>query len=146
MRPGYEDILTDEAVNFVAALTSTFRARRDELLAHRVERQRQIDAGHMPDFLPETAHIRQGDWQIAPLPADLQDRRVEITGPTDRKMVINALNSGAKVFMLTLKTPTRPPGTTSSRARSICAMPSAAPSASPTKRAKSISSMIRQQC
>jgi malate synthase len=99
MRPGYEDILTDEAVNFVAALASAFRARRDELLARRAERQRQIDAGHLPDFLPETAHIRQGDWQIAPLPADLQDRRVEITGPTERKMVINALNSGAKVFM-----------------------------------------------
>jgi malate synthase len=96
---GYEAILTPEAIAFLAKLASTFTSRRDELLQRRVERQARLDAGELPDFLPETASIRAGDWKIAPIPADLQDRRVEITGPTDRKMVINALNSGAKVFM-----------------------------------------------
>jgi malate synthase len=69
------------------------------LLAARVDRQKAIDGGKLPDFLPETAAIREGDWVAAPIPADIQDRRVEITGPVDRKMIINALNSGAKVFM-----------------------------------------------
>ena len=96
--PGLEDILTPEAQAFIAMLAQ-FTDRRDELLKRRAERQARIDGGELPDFLPETAHIRTGDWTIAPTPADLQDRRVEITGPTDRKMVINALNSGAKVFM-----------------------------------------------
>jgi malate synthase len=95
----YETILTPEALAFVAKLTRAFRPRRNELLQKRVERQQQIDSGIMPDFLPETAHIRESDWQVASIPADLLDRRVEITGPTDRKMVINALNSGASVFM-----------------------------------------------
>ncbi|NWF69621.1 MAG: malate synthase A [Chloroflexi bacterium] len=99
MQPGYEAILSAEAVAFVAKLARAFTARRSELLQRRQERWRALDAGQMPDFLPETAAIRAGDWQVAPLPADLQDRRVEITGPTDRKMVINALNSGARVFM-----------------------------------------------
>ena len=99
MRTGFDDILTPEALAFVAKLAQHFEGRRAELLAQRQTRQARIDAGHLPDFLPETAHVRGGDWQIAPLPADLLDRRVEITGPTDRKMVINALNSGAKVFM-----------------------------------------------
>src|SRR5690606_29883215 len=72
---------------------------REELLAARVERARRLDAGERPDFLPETAHVRAGDWTIAPLPADLQCRRVEITGPVDRKMIINALNSGADSYM-----------------------------------------------
>ncbi|MBA3867726.1 MAG: malate synthase A [Anaerolineae bacterium] len=99
MKPGFEEILTPEAVAFVALLARTFSERRDVLLAKRTERQVLLDAGELPDFLPQTAHIRGGDWQVAPVPADLQDRRVEITGPTDRKMVINALNSGAKVFM-----------------------------------------------
>ncbi len=80
-------------------LVKNFGARRDELLALREERKKQLDAGIMPDFLPETKAIRESQWQVAPTPADLQDRRVEITGPVDRKMVINALNSGAKVFM-----------------------------------------------
>ncbi len=97
--PAYAEILTDEAMALVGDIVKTFGARRDELLARRVERQKDLDAGVMPDFLPETAHIRNSDWQVAPTPADLQDRRVEITGPVDRKMVINALNSGAKVFM-----------------------------------------------
>ncbi len=92
-------ILTPEAMDFVALLERTFRDRREELLQRRIQRQAKIDAGTLPDFLPETEHIRQGDWTIAPTPPDLQDRRVEITGPAERKMIINALNSGAKVFM-----------------------------------------------
>lgn len=97
--PEYAEILTPEALEFLATLHRRFNARRLELLARRTERQRAIDAGERPDFLPETAHIRASDWTIAPFPPQLNDRRVEITGPVDRKMVINALNSGAKVFM-----------------------------------------------
>jgi malate synthase len=97
--PEYAAILTPEALAFVAKLQRTFGARRLELLQRRQERQRALDAGQMFDFLPETAEIRMGDWRIALTPADLQDRRVEITGPTDRKMIVNALNSGARVFM-----------------------------------------------
>jgi malate synthase len=97
--PAFAEILTADALAFISQLVATFSARRDELLARRVERQQQLDAGIMPDFLPETAAIREQAWQVAPTPADLQDRRVEITGPVDRKMVINALNSGAKMFM-----------------------------------------------
>ena len=77
----------------------TFDRRRRELLARRVERQKEINAGKLPDFLPETADIRNSEWTVAPIPADLQDRRTEITGPVDRKMIINALNCGASVFM-----------------------------------------------
>ena len=99
MPPEFEEILTPEAIGFVAQLTREFRERRNELLQKRVERQTRLDAGEIPDFLPETAEIRASDWRVAEVPADLQDRRVEITGPTDRKMVINALNSGASVFM-----------------------------------------------
>lgn len=95
----FQEILTPEAVAFVAKLTRAFRQRRNELLEARAERQKRLDAGEMPDFLPETAEIRESDWKVASVPEDLQDRRVEITGPTDRKMVINALNSGASVFM-----------------------------------------------
>lgn len=95
----FAQILTPEALHFVATLMRAFAPRREELLQKRVQRQAEIDAGILPDFLPETASIRQGDWTIAPEPADLQDRRVEITGPVDRKMVINALNSGAKTYM-----------------------------------------------
>jgi malate synthase len=92
-------ILTDEALAFVAGLQRRFGSRRAELLQARAERQQRLDAGELPDFLAETREIRESDWTIDPVPADLQDRRVEITGPTDRKMVINALNSGAKMFM-----------------------------------------------
>jgi malate synthase len=99
MSPGFDQILTPEAVAFVAMLARAYTPRRDWLLHKRVERQARLDAGELPNFLPETAYIREGDWTIAPIPDDLQDRRVEITGPTDRKMVINALNSSAKVFM-----------------------------------------------
>ncbi|MBX9965665.1 MAG: malate synthase A [Burkholderiales bacterium] len=97
--PEFAPILTPEAVAFVAKLHRACNARRLELLERRRVRQTAIDGGKLPDFLPETQHIRDGDWKVAPVPADLQDRRVEITGPTDRKMVINALNSGANTFM-----------------------------------------------
>ena len=99
LHPGYDRILTPEAGAFVALLHTTFDARRRELLARRKVVQAKYDAGALPDFLPETAEIRAGDWKVAPIPADLADRRVEITGPVDRKMVINALNSGANMFM-----------------------------------------------
>ncbi|MCS6934263.1 MAG: malate synthase A [Chitinophagales bacterium] len=97
--PQYAEILTDEALIFIAGLHRNFNKRRLALLNARIERQKSIDAGNLPDFLPETRSIREGDWVAAPIPADIQDRRVEITGPVDRKMIINALNSGAKVFM-----------------------------------------------
>ena len=93
------EILTPQALGFVAKLARKFEGRRRELMAARSRRQQEFDAGRLPDFLPETAHIRGTDWKIGPIPHDLLDRRVEITGPTDRKMVINALNSGANVFM-----------------------------------------------
>ncbi len=99
LEPHFDEILTDEALAFLADLHRRFNPRRLELLTARKERQRRIDDGEMPDFLPETAHVRDGDWRVAPPPPDFADRRVEITGPTDRKMVINALNSGARVFM-----------------------------------------------
>ncbi|HUJ86617.1 MAG TPA: malate synthase A [Burkholderiales bacterium] len=92
-------ILTPEALAFVAKLQRTFEQRRQDLLARRAARQEAFDAGAMPDFLPETAKVRGSEWTIAPQPPDMLDRRVEITGPTDRKMVINALNSGASTFM-----------------------------------------------
>lgn len=95
----YAAILTMPAIEFVAHLSRKFEGRRQSLLAARAVRQKAFDAGALPDFLPETAAIRAGDWHVAPCPADIQDRRVEITGPTDRKMVINALNSGANTFM-----------------------------------------------
>ncbi|HWH38402.1 MAG TPA: malate synthase A [Usitatibacter sp.] len=95
----YGDILTPEAVEFVAALARRFEARRRELMQARTDRQARLDAGEELDFLPETRAIRESDWTVAPIPADLQDRRVEITGPVERKMIINALNSGASTFM-----------------------------------------------
>ncbi len=95
----FESILAPAALRFVANLQRLFLARRRELLAARAERQIGSDAGEMPNFLPETKWIREGDWRVAPIPEDLQDRRVEIMGPVDRKMVINALNSGANCFM-----------------------------------------------
>ena len=95
----HAEVLTREACGFLAELAATFEPRRQELLARRKVRQQQLDAGAMPDFLPETASIREKEWTVAPIPKDLTDRRVEITGPVDRKMIINALNSGASVFM-----------------------------------------------
>ena len=98
--PSFAEILTPEALGFAARLQRGFGARREELLATRTERQKDWDAGKLPDFLPETAHIRTDDsWRVNACPPDLQDRRVEITGPVDRKMVINALNCGANTFM-----------------------------------------------
>jgi len=93
------EVLTPEALAFLAELHRSFDARRLELLAARTARQKRFDAGESPDFLADTKAVRDGDWRVAPIPPDLLDRRVEITGPTDRKMVINALNCGAKVFM-----------------------------------------------
>ncbi len=95
----YSHILTPEALTFVAALETAFGDRRDALLEARMERQARYDAGELPDFLEDTRDIRSGDWTILNTPSDLQDRRVEITGPVDRKMMINAFNSGANVFM-----------------------------------------------
>jgi malate synthase len=95
----YTSVLTTDAVAFVAEMFRKFGGRRRELLQKRVDRMAELERGVLPDFLPETAEIRKADWKVAPIPADLQDRRVEITGPVDRKMIINALNSGASVFM-----------------------------------------------
>ena len=97
--PAYEDILTPEALALVAKLHRAFQPRRKELLAARVERAKRLDAGERPDFLAETKAIREGDWKVAPIPQALHCRRVEITGPVDAKMVINAFNSGADSYM-----------------------------------------------
>jgi malate synthase len=99
IKAGYERVLTPEALAFVADLARGFEATRTALIARRDERQARLDAGALPDFLPETKSIRETDWAIAGVPKDLLDRRVEITGPTTRKMIINAMNSGASVFM-----------------------------------------------
>ena len=95
----HSKILRHQALALVADLEREFRKRRAELLQRREQRQREFDGGARPNFLPETRHVREGDWSVAPAPADLVDRRVEITGPPDRKMVINALNTRARVFM-----------------------------------------------
>src|SRR5579863_6189935 len=92
-------VLTKEAVSFLSRLAHEFEPRRLDLLARRAERQAKLDGGWKPDFLAETRAIREADWTVAPIPKDLMDRRVEITGPVDRKMVINALNCGADVYM-----------------------------------------------
>src|SRR5580704_12298952 len=97
--PQQDRVLTPEALAFIVELQRRFNARRVDLLTARVTRQKRLDAGEKPDFLPATSKIREAEWTVAPIPPDLQDRRVEITGPVDRKMIINALNSGAKVFM-----------------------------------------------
>jgi malate synthase len=97
--PGFETILTQPALELVAKLHRAFEPRRQQLLAARVERTKRLDAGERPDFLAETAHIRAGDWKVAPIPKALHCRRVEITGPVEAKMVINAFNSGADSYM-----------------------------------------------
>ena len=97
--PAYAEVLTAEALAFFVTLARRFEPTRQSLLAARASRQKEFDAGKLPDFLPTTKHIRDGNWVVAPVPADIQDRRIEITGPTDRKMVINALNCGASTFM-----------------------------------------------
>jgi malate synthase len=98
-REGQDRVLTADAVQFIVELQRRFNTRRLELLAARAQRQKRLNAGETPNFLTETQKIRESEWTVAPIPADLLDRRVEITGPVDRKMIINALNSGAKVFM-----------------------------------------------
>src|SRR4051812_44256519 len=102
------EILTPDALAFLAELHRRFDGRRRELLAARTARQARFDGGELPDFLDETKAIREEDWRIAPIPPDLLDRRVEITGPVDRKMIINALNSGANVFMADFEDATTP--------------------------------------
>ena len=99
LTPAQAEVYTPEAVAFVASLAEKFSARRDALLAKRIVRQKEFDAGKFPDFRADTKAIRESEWKVRGIPADLQDRRVEITGPVERKMIINALNSGAKVFM-----------------------------------------------
>ncbi|MCW5837434.1 MAG: malate synthase A, partial [Labilithrix sp.] len=106
--PGQDSILTPDALAFVVELVRKFRPRVVELLAKRAARQADFDAGKAPDFLPETADVRAGDWRCAPVPEVIADRRVEITGPVDRKMIINALNSGASVFMADFEDATTP--------------------------------------
>ncbi len=99
VEPEWRPILSADALEFVCELHSMFDGRRRELLQRRQERQRRLDQGELPDFLPETAKVRNSNWTVAPPPPDLEERKVEITGPSDRKMIINALNSGASVFM-----------------------------------------------
>jgi malate synthase len=106
--PRFEEVLTPAALAFLAELHRNFDKRRLDLLARRLERQKLFDAGERPDFLEETRAVREGDWKVAPIPGDLLDRRVEITGPVDRKMIVNALNSGAKVFMADFEDATSP--------------------------------------
>jgi len=106
--PAFQQILTPEALAFLAQLERTFGPERLRLLDARKERQKRLDASEKPDFLKETANIRAGDWKVAPLPKDLLDRRIEITGPVDRKMVINALNSGASCYMADFEDSTTP--------------------------------------
>jgi malate synthase len=95
----FDEVLTPDALRFIGSLAREFESRRRGILEKRISIQAEIDAGKLPDFLPETEDVRNGRWTVAPVPPDLQDRRVEITGPVDRKMIINALNSGAKCFM-----------------------------------------------
>jgi malate synthase len=108
MAPGYDRILTREALDFVAELEATFGHRRKSLIKARAERQAELDTGALPDFRTDTADIREDDWKILGTPDDLKDRRVEITGPVDRKMMINAFNSGASVFMADFEDATSP--------------------------------------
>src|SRR5215210_2597363 len=105
---GAEAILSPDALDFLADLHERFDARRHALLDARRDRQARFDAGELPDFLEETRDIREGEWAVLNIPADLRDRRVEITGPTNAKMIINALNSGAKVFMADFEDATSP--------------------------------------
>jgi malate synthase len=101
--PGSERVLTPDALDFIARLEAAFGPRRRDLLARRTERQSRLDTGERPDFRADTRAIRESDWQVAAAPPDLDDRRVEITGPAEPKMMINALNSGARVFMADLE-------------------------------------------
>ncbi|MDQ6631165.1 MAG: malate synthase A, partial [Verrucomicrobiota bacterium] len=105
----FSEILTPDSLEFLAKIVRKFSARREELLVRRIDRQKEIDGGIMPDFLAFTKNIREDkSWKVAPVLADLHDRRTEITGPVDRKMIINALNCGAKVFMADFEDATSP--------------------------------------
>ena len=106
--PGADNVLTPEALAFVADLQARFGLRLHALMVARARRQDRVDRGELPDYLPQTREIRQGIWRAADIPDILEDRRVEITGPVDRKMMINALNSGAKVFMADFEDATSP--------------------------------------
>jgi malate synthase len=108
MKPGYEKVLTPEALEFIGYLHDQYNQKRKSLLTQREIRQKKFDAGELPSLLPSTKAIREGDWRVNPIPAALQNRRVEITGPVDRKMIINALNSGANVFMADFEDSTSP--------------------------------------
>lgn len=113
IRPGYETILTSEALSLLADIHRRFDARRRALMAARLERQARLDSGaETLGFRVDTAAIRAGEWTVPPAPADLADRRVEITGPVDRKMIINALNCGAKCFMADFEDASTPSGRT----------------------------------
>src|SRR5690348_12836493 len=136
VKPGFEKVLTKEALAFVADLQRRFNGRREELLAARIERQKRLDAGEKPDFLKETAKIRESDWTVAPLPKDILDRRVEITGPVDRKMIINALNCGANVFMADFEDASTPTWTNMVEASSTSWTPYAARSTMSIRRAR----------
>ncbi len=105
---GVESVLDDAALKFLSALNAKFQPERRRLLALRAERQKRLNAGEKPHFLAATSAIREAAWKVSPAPADLQDRRVEITGPVERKMIINALNSGAKMFMADFEDSTTP--------------------------------------
>ena len=107
--PGSDRVLTADALALVAHLTRRFAAERDRLLTQRRERQYRFDAGELPGPLPDTVTLRERDWKVASAPADLDDRRVEITGPAEPKMMINALNSGARVFMADFEDALSPP-------------------------------------
>jgi len=102
----YPEILTEDALNFIAALHEKFNARRLSLLEKRLKQQKFFDEANLPEFPQETKSIRESDWTAANIPEDLKDRRVEITGPVDRKMIINALNSGARTFMADMENST----------------------------------------
>ncbi len=143
IKPEYESILTHDALALVAKLHRAFEGRRQELLKARVERQARIDAGEMPDFLPETAHIRAGDWKIAPLPKALECRRVEITGPVEAKMIINAFNSGADSYMTDFEDSNSPNWDNQIQGRLTCTRRSAANCRSRTKPARNTSSTTR---
>ena len=125
--PGQDALLTPETLDFLAGLHRRFEPQRQARLAARARRQASFDAGALPDFRQDTAALRAADWRVAPLPASLLDRRVEITGPVDPKMVINALNSGAQVYMADFEDSTVADlGRTCSPASAPCATPSPA--------------------
>ena len=131
------EILNPEASEFLISMARKFEPRRQELLGRRRLRQQRIDAGQMPDFLPQTASIREENWKVAPIPYDLLDRRVEITGPVDRKMIINALNSGANVFMADFEDANSPTWENIWRVSQSAGCRSKAKSVSPAPKAKS---------